>query len=168
MFAQGTPLDLTYSFPFYRFSWLRRLSHSPTHSFEIGLSLQIRNAQITFADRKGDLLREEQDIGPVPAFKVRLHRSIHDSYWIGLEADGMYAPVRYINGSDSDVEGAILDASLRAGRDLEQLPGAVYLNLRYLGGGAEGTSDPGQFGDGYTENWLHFLILTLGMQAHVF
>jgi len=38
------------------------------------------------------------------------------------------------------------------------------VNLRYIGGGADGTSsdpDPGK--DGYNKNWLSFMTLTLGV-----
>ena len=42
----------------------------------------------------------------------------------------------------------------------------AYLNLRYLGGGAEGTSD-GNFGDGFTKNWLHFATVSLGFTYDV-
>jgi hypothetical protein len=39
----------------------------------------------------------------------------------------------------------------------------VFLNLRYLGGGASGTSpDENTVGDGYVSNWLHFMTLSLG------
>lgn len=55
-----------------------------------------------------------------------------------------------------------LDASLRVGRPVtDHIDG--FVNLRYLGGGAEGTSkDEDDFGDGYNENWLHFATVSLG------
>ena len=34
---------------------------------------------------------------------------------VGFEADGAYAPIKYINGDSSDVIGALLDASVRGG-----------------------------------------------------
>lgn len=39
---------------------------------------------------------------------------------------------------------------------------AAGTNLRYLGGGAEGTSDDEGPGDGFNSNWLHFAALSLG------
>ena len=33
----------------------------------------------------------------------------------GFEADGAYAPIKYLNGDTSDVIGALLDASVRTG-----------------------------------------------------
>jgi hypothetical protein len=59
--------------------------------------------------------------------------------------------------------GAILDASLRGGfTPREGLD--VFLNVRYLGGGAVGTEEdfPGP-GDGYVRNWLHTVSVSLGV-----
>ena len=67
-------------------------------------------------------------------------------------------------GRDVDVEGAIADIQLRAGLALAE-PTEAFLGLRYLGGGASGTGTPDGGGDGYTENWLHFLTLTLGARV---
>ena len=44
-------------------------------------------------------------------------------------------------------------------------PTSAFLGLRYLGGGASGTGTPDGTGDGYTENWLHFLTLTMGFRV---
>ncbi len=42
-------------------------------------------------------------------------------------------------------------------------PVRAFVNLRYLGGGAVGTSeDETGPGDGYVKNWLHFGTVTLG------
>lgn len=79
-----------------------------------------------------------------------------------IEADGFYAPVSYLNGSDNEVVGAILDASLRQGLKVTDEVGG-FLNLRCLAGGAVGTSDDDTGpGDGYVKNWLHFLTVTAG------
>jgi len=77
------------------------------------------------------------------------------------ELDGMYAPISYLNGSDNEVVGAILDASIRTGVQIAD-PVNAFLNVRYLGGGAVGTSDADGPGDGYVRNWLNFLTVTAG------
>lgn len=83
--------------------------------------------------------------------------------WWGLEVDGFYAPVSYLNGDDNEVIGSILDASGRVGVLLDHGTDA-FLNLRYIGGGAEGIDDDSTGpGDGYTSNWLHFVSLSLGI-----
>jgi len=161
-FPAGTAVDFRYGFSFWRGSYLRDLVEDPDGEFSIGASLQIRNATIEFEDRASGLLISNRDIGPVPVIKLRGRKALEDDLWVGFEADGFYAPIKYINGSNSDVVGAILDASVRGGLTLNN--GAeTFVNLRYLWGGAEGTSnDFTPPGDGYTENWLHFLNLSLG------
>ena len=59
-----------------------------------------------------------------------------------------------------DVVGSLLHASLHAGLGLGRGTDA-FLNLRYLGGGASGTShDPGS--DGSSANWRGSVPLSLG------
>ena len=164
-FRAGTPLDLRYGFDFYRLSYLFDLfGERARDELSLGLSLQMRNAVIDFTSADGNLRRTNRDVGPVPLLKIRGRLGLPGRAWIGAEVDGIYAPVKYINGSGSDVEGALVDLSLRAGyrvaRSLD-----VFLNARYLAGGAEGTSseDSGP-GDGYNENWLHFFTFSLGLQ----
>jgi hypothetical protein len=72
----------------------------------------------------------------------------------------LYQPlVSYLNGSDNEIVGAILDASMWMGAQINE-SGRLFINLRYLGGGATGT-DTGDVwpGDGYVKNWPNFLFL---------
>ena len=79
----------------------------------------------------------------------------------------MYAPVSYLNGSDEEIVGALLDASLRVGATHKRLH--VYLSLRYLGGGAVGTNeDEDGPGDGYVRNWLHLFVASVGFRVSLF
>ncbi|MCC7382177.1 MAG: hypothetical protein IT384_10120 [Deltaproteobacteria bacterium] len=168
-FVAGTALDLRYGFDFYRLSYLYDFwGDDPRQELSIGGSLQLRNATINFTSGDGTQRRTARDIGPVPALKVRGQWSLTERVWLGLEADGMYAPIKYLNGGASDVVGAILDASVRAG--IQVAPGIdAFLNVRYLGGGASGTSKKKSGpGDGYTDNWLNFLFITLGVRAGPF
>lgn len=162
LFPAGIPVDFRYGFSFWRASYLRDLRPEADRELAIGASLQIRNANIEFESEPSGLLITNRDIGPVPIIKVRGRRDLEQGRWMGFEADGFYAPIKYVNGGNSDVVGAILDASVRGGIELNS--GAeAFLNLRYITGGAEGTST--NFtppGDGYTSNWLHFVALSLG------
>ena len=161
-FAAGTPVELTYGFPFYRASYLYDFWEESDRELAIGASLQLRNATINFASADGDLLRTNRDVGPVPIIKFRLRQPLGGDWWMGFEADGFYAPIKYLNGGDSDVTGAILDASLRAGYEFSDHIGG-FANFRYLAGGGEGTSDDDEGpGDGFTKNWLHFATVSLG------
>jgi len=161
-FPEGTPMDLTYGFDFWRLSYLYDFFEAPETELAIGASLQIRNATIAFESQDGMLGRYTRDIGPVPIIKVRGRTDLGPRFWVGGEFDGFWAPIRYINGSSSDVEGAIADLSVRGGVHLLQGVDA-FLGLRYLGGGARGTSnsEPNP-GDDYVNNWLHFGSVTLG------
>jgi hypothetical protein len=162
-FPAGTSVNFLYNFPFFRLSYLRELArNNDKFDFAVGLSLQIRNATISFESTDGTLFRSNRDIGPVPILKLRTRYRFNALTYTEVEADGFYAPISYLNGSDNEVVGAILDASLRQGLQVSDQVGA-FLNLRYLGGGAVGTSDddPGP-GDGYTRNWLNFLTVTGG------
>jgi hypothetical protein len=162
-FAAGTSMDLLYNFPFWRLSYLRHLNiKNEKIDLAIGASLQIRNAKIEFASGDGTLLKSNRDIGPVPVLKLRgrYHQSKNTS--TEIEIDGMYAPISYLNGSDNEVVGGILDASIRQNLRINNEVNG-FLNLRYLGGGAEGTSDDTtQVTDGYTKNWLHFFTVSAG------
>ncbi len=164
LFPAGSGVKLLYGFPFYRLSYLRELApNREGFSFGFGASLQIRNATISFESLDGSRYRTNRNVGPVPALKIRSRKQVTKWAFAELEADGFYAPVSYLNGDDNDVVGAILDASLRGGFQVSK-PITAFLNLRYLSGGASGTSDnitgPG---DGFTENWLNFSTLTAGI-----
>jgi hypothetical protein len=162
-FPEETPIDLRYGFPFYRVSYLYDVARPLAVEMSLGASLQIRDATITFTSADGALRRSNRSVGPVPALKARFQYAAQSGWFFGAEVDGFYAPVKYLNGGDSDVEGAIIDASLRGGYQLgNRLSG--FLNLRWIGGGAEGTSEVEDFGDGYNENWLHFMIVSLGVR----
>jgi hypothetical protein len=162
-FPANSSVDLLYNFPFFRISYLRELlPNNPKFDLAVGGSVQLRNATITFESTDGTRFRTNRDVGVVPALKVRARSILSERVYLELEADGIYAPISYLNGSDNEVTGAILDASLRAGLKITTNVN-TFFNLRYLGGGAVGTSEdePGP-GDGYVKNWLHFLTVSAG------
>jgi hypothetical protein len=171
-FDAGEPLELRYGFDFYRLSYLYDFLRDPRNELAIGASLQIRDAVITFsqpADPVGGeaaKLRAQNNVGPVPALKFRAKYYIGPRVWLGAEIDGIYAAGKGFVGStevESGFAGAILDASLRAGFTPRDYLDA-FLNLRYIGGGAEGTStDYVPPADGYTKNWLHAFSVSLGV-----
>ena len=164
-FPTDSTLDLRYGFDFYRISYLYNLYDDLSSGDELSLggSLQLRNATIDFSSGDGQVRRSNRDLGAVPLFKLRWVHYLKSKNWIGAEVDGMYAPVKYINGSGSDVVGAIIDLSLRYGMPLDQRKD-LFFNLRWIGGGAEGTSseDDGP-GDGYASNWLNFFSFSIGL-----
>jgi len=161
-FPEGTPLELRYGFTFYRLSYLYDFVKADNKELAIGLSFQIRNATISFASADGALFRINEGVGPVPIFKFRSRHPLKDGMWFGTEIDGFYASGKYITGSENDFEGAILDASVRLGFELTEYLDS-FINIRYIGGGAKGTEEnaPGP-GDGFTDNWLHTVSVSLG------
>lgn len=166
-FPANSNVNLLYNFPFFRFSYLREVRpEKDKFKLAFGGSLQLRNATISFESGDGTLFRSNRDTGPVPAIKIRSRYNFSHRVFAELEADGMYAPISYLNGSDNEVVGAILDASLRSGIHLNSSL-TSFVNMRYLAGGAVGTSDddPGP-GDGYTRNWLHFMTVSTGFIYH--
>lgn len=164
-FPSGTPVDTRYSFPFWRVSYGYDVLSDPEAELELGASLQLRDATITFTSADGLLRRSERDVGPVPILRARLRLPVTENSWFESEVDGFYAPIKYINGGDSDVVGAIVDFNVRYGFQLGEDYDAFF-NFRYLAGGAEGTSDS-EFGDGFTKNWLHFATVSLGFTYDV-
>ena len=162
-FPAKSGMKCLYNFPFYRLSYLRELlPKNPKYDFAIGASLQIRNANITFKSLDGTRFTRNGGVGPVPALKFRGKMKLNSFLYAQLETDGMYAPISYLNGSDNEIVGAIVDANLSAGAKVNNRNN-IFINLRYLGGGAVGTNpdDPGP-GDGYVRNWLHFVIGSVG------
>lgn len=161
-FAADTPMLLQYDFPFVRVSYLYDFIKSEQTELGVGLSLQLRNATIGFESADGTQRVDRRNIGLVPILKVRGRHQFESQWWLGMEVDGFYAPGRFINLSDNMVEGLIVDASARVGMKVSR-HFDTFLNLRYFGGGSEGTSEPEYEGDdGYTSNWLHLFTASIG------
>ena len=69
-FDAQTPIDLLYSFPYYRFSYLWPVLAGDAYSIHAGLGIQARNARIEFASSNGTKLVSNRDLGPVPLLAV--------------------------------------------------------------------------------------------------
>ena len=165
LFPRNTPMAFKYDFGFYRFGYMYDLLKHPEQELGIGLALQIRNATIDFASRDGELLATNRNIGVVPLVKLRGRWTPKrgQGFWLGAEVDGAYIRGKVISGTRDYFEGALVDASLRAGFKVPRA-GDVFVNVRYVGGGARGTdSTPKDGNDGYAENWLHTMALSLGL-----
>jgi hypothetical protein len=165
-FPAGEPLDVRYGFSFWRASYLYDLLASPERELAVGASLQVRNATLTFSSANGARRWASRDVGPVPALKIRGRYTFASGVWVGLEVDGLYVSGGILNRDNTaeSFDAGLLDASARAGL---RVTGAldVFLNLRYLGGGARGTDEEEAAsgrGDGYSSNWLDTASVTLG------
>ncbi len=161
-FARGTAVRARYGFPFYRFGWAFDVLPAANEELAFGIGLQIRNAAIEFQSGDGTLYRARNDVGPVPLLRARGRFALPSSWFFAFDVDGFYAFIPGINGSDNNVEGAILDLSLRLGwRFMPHVD--AFFSARYIGGGAAGQGDATATSDGFQRNWLHFLSLSLGV-----
>jgi|GEM_PF-721103 hypothetical protein len=162
VYPAGEPIQARYGFPFFRFGWAFDVLEGRDEELAFGLGLQLRNATIEFRSLDGDRFRTRTDVGPVPLLRARGRFGLGNGWFFGFEADGWWSPIPGLNGTDNGlVEGAIADLSVRLGwRVVPHVDG--FLNVRYLGGGADGTGDPTPTSDGFQANWLHFLNISLG------
>lgn len=167
-FPKEKPLRTLYSFPFYRLSYFWNTLQTEFQTLHLGLGIQMRNARIEFETLDGTVFVSNRDIGPVPLLSLAYDWRFTEKQFFGFEAEGLFAPGKYINGDDdSQVEGAILDSSLRYGWLVTDAH-RFSVNVRYLGGGAEGQSDDTTPpGDGFNSNWLQFLTVSLRAEARI-
>jgi len=166
-FNKGTPMNFLYDFPFFRASYLYDFNEDDFEELSVGVSLQLRNANIEFASLDGTKLVSKRNVGPVPILKFRSRNKINNTWWYASDIDGFYAPISYLNGSNNDVVGAILDSNFKFGANINNKY-YPYINLRYIAGGGVGISNEKvNLGDGYTNNWLHFLAITLGISTQI-
>ncbi|WP_367357526.1 hypothetical protein [Mesotoga sp.] len=81
----------------------------------LGLSLQLRNADIYFESLDGTKFVDNKNVGRVPIIKVKGEYWLNEKAYLATDIYGFYASTRFINGADFDFEGSVLDASSRAG-----------------------------------------------------
>lgn len=165
-FAAGTPMRLTYSFPFYRVTYRYRFLGDAETGLSAGGAVQLRNASIRIASQDGTKQVVSQNLGVVPALSLGGRAAIGKRGFVEMEATGIYASSAIFNGANFQFEGSILDASLRGGVVLNRQSEA-FINLRYFGGTAAGTSQYPVVAwtesvDKSTDNRISALSVTLG------
>lgn len=171
-FDAGTAMELTYGFPFWRFTYGYDLLERDDVDVFVGAALQLRNASISFQPVNGGSAGSEattsQNLGLVPALYAEGSYELPSGIRIGLEATGSYASSAFFNGADFEFEGSLLDTSLRISLPLKNGL-ATFVNLRYLGGGGSGYSEYEdkywtQADADYSSNTLSTLSLTAGLE----
>ncbi len=154
VFASGSVVDHRYLFDGYRASYLFRLIDGERFSWDVGASVQIRNALVGLGAVDGSRYAQESDIGVVGALKTRLRYTLPSGVWAGFEADALST-----FGLVGNTTGGIYDLALTLGIPLvERQDVNVYARLRLLGGGADV-----QRRDIY--NWGNFGFALLGVEA---
>lgn len=154
VFREGEVVDNRYLFDGYRGSYLFALLRSDRFKWEIGASIQIRNAAVEMStvDTSPARYAVEHDIGTVFALKTRLWFAPRPQLWAALEADGISS-----FGVFEDFSGALYDVSLSAGTPVRRGID-VFLRLRWLGGGARVESR-------HLDNWANLFFATAGFRA---
>ncbi|HPB64725.1 MAG TPA: hypothetical protein PLD15_12215 [Mesotoga sp.] len=163
LFPAGTGMVLNYGFPFYRLSYTYDVLRKGDSYLALGLSLQIRNADIYFESLDGTKFVANKNVGPVPVIKIKGELWFNNRVYIATDIDGFYASSSFFNGADFDFEGSVLDASLRGGLKLTDYLEA-YLNLRFIGGTAKGVSKNADSPDGFTDNRLATINVSIRFQ----
>lgn len=154
VFPAGTVVDSRYLFDGYRASYLYRLVNGERFTWDIGASVQIRNALVDLSAVDGSRYSKESDIGVVGALKTRLRYTLPSRVWAGLEADALST-----FGLFGNTTGGIYDVALTLGIPLDSKGDVnAYARLRLLGGGADVKRR-----DIY--NWGNFGFAVLGVQA---
>lgn len=170
LFVAGTPMELKYGFPFYRFTYTYNFVNNPKLTLAGGIALQARNASIVFRTIDGSALTVAQNVGPVPSFVLYGEYRFDGGFYTGFNITGLYASSAIVNGANFDFEGSLLDASLQAGYALR--PGMdVFGNFRFLGGTSRGESQyPADSWsvteERYGENFLGTMAFTLGIRIY--
>jgi hypothetical protein len=167
--SSAFPMELKYSFPFWRVSYSYDLMERKDVTIGVGVALQIRNASIIFKAVDGSQISVSQNTGLVPA--LHFYTMWETPVGINLSSDitGSYASSAIINGADFEFEGSILDASLRAGYRLMHNV-EMFGNIRFFGGTSKGTStDSGSnwsvssSDDRFSQNNIATLTSTIGL-----
>ncbi len=139
-FASGTPMELKYGFPFWRFTYGYDFIPSDSLDVYAGAALQFRNASIVFREVGGGQSTTNQNLGLVPALFTQVNYRFESGFELGFEATGLYASAAFINGADFEFEGSILDSSLRFSVPLQRGVSS-FVNVRFLGGTSRGVSE---------------------------
>lgn len=164
LFAAGTPIEANYNFPFYRLSYIYDLIHGEKARFAIGGALQARNAAIIAASMDGKQLFETQSLGPVPLLLLVFDYKFSNSFYVNTKATGFWAPIRYLNGGSTDIEGWIYEGSTEMGLEITTWMDA-YVTLRLLGGGNRGSSGRSRnSGGSFSENIINTLSFNVGFR----
>jgi len=169
-FSAGTPMELKYGFPFYRFTYSYSFVKNENVQLAAGVALQARNASIVFKAIDGSAMTVGNNVGPVPSINLFGKYTFKSGMFLSLDATGLYASSAIINGANFAFEGSLLDASLRAGYPI--LAGMdVFANLRFLGGTSKGESQYpdrnwSESNERYGENYLGTMSFTLGLSIY--
>lgn len=152
-FDAGSVLEHRYQFDGYRGSYLFRAVKTDRFRFDVGASLQIRNARVEFTQLGGTAQHAiDSDIGFVPAIKLRARYDTTFGVYTMFEIDGLST-----FGLVGNTSGGLVDTSLTLGLPLTPSADAFF-RLRFYGGGAN-------VPDRELANWAWFGVASFGLRA---
>lgn len=164
-FPENALVRFGYGFDFYRLAYQYDLFADARRELAFGAGVQLRTARVSFVSGDGERAFTETGPGVVPLLRVRGRYGFDNALFLEGELDGWVSPIPGQGKRDGELPlGAIADAALRGGLALTPHLEA-FLTVRYLGGGYRGESSestPLRGDDGWTSNWLHTLIVSLG------
>ena len=103
-FNTGDVVDITYGFPFYRFTYLYDFLPGESE-LALGAALQFRNASISFTSADGTKRAISQNLGLVPALAVSGRFPFATHFFAAFDATGIYASSAFFNGANFSFEG---------------------------------------------------------------
>ena len=163
IFNTGTPINVQYHFPFYRLTYLYHFIASQRGQLSFGGAMQIRNATIVFTSQDGSKHFDSRNVGPVPLIVLRGRLISTWGGWLESQLGGVWAPLKYLNGSGTDVNGWLYEGHVRLGVHAGKRWG-FFVGTRALGGGAIGSSkEVRPTGGTYNANVLNTMAATLGV-----
>ncbi len=89
-FPSNTPLNATYKFNSYRFTYRYDFVHKPGAEFGLGVTAKIRDAKIGL--KSAGLIAEKDNLGVVPLINFRLALKTNAGIGFLLEGDALAAP----------------------------------------------------------------------------
>jgi len=125
-FPANTPINATYKFNSYRFTYRYDLVKNPKYEFGLGFTAKIRDAKIELSG--GNLSANKSNVGFVPIINFRFSYIANDKYSFLLEGDALAAP----QGRAEDV---LIAANYKLSDKI-----AIKAGYRILEGGADNDS----------------------------
>lgn len=137
-FLAGSELNINYKFDSYRLSYIYRLFEQSQHSFDLGFTLKVRNADIRFS--QGSSSDNYSNVGVVPLLYLAHEWSWNETWGLYTSLDFAAAP----QGRALDLE-CLVRREWRSGDSLG-------LGYRTLEGGADNEKV-------FSFSWFHYGIL---------
>lgn len=165
-FSKNEGVEFKYDFPFYRLHYTYDFISKEKLSIELGAGLQLRNAFISFESSSKSKTFATNSLGPVPLLVFVYSQKFDNDLKLYADALGFWAPIRYLNGGKTDIEGWIYESSIELSYKIAK-HFSPFVNLRLIGGGNKGKSEKYRStGGNHSKNIINTLSLNFGLNAY--